>query len=104
MQFIVPFFVGALGQAMASLVGRVLLALGVSFVTYTGLSVGLDAAKDAVITNMVGLPAQTVAFLAWMKIDQGLSMIFSATAAALVIRGLTSAGITRMHVRGVASA
>ncbi len=95
MPYIAAMIIGLLAQAMGSLVGRVLLALGVAFITYKGLDVGLDLLKSTVVTNMQGIGGDAVRFLAWMNIDRGIAMVFSAMAASLALRA-AGGGITSM--------
>jgi hypothetical protein len=90
---------GGLVQAAGSLVGRVLIALGIGYVSYTGISVLLDWIKAQAISYLTGAPATVVAIMGLLKIDVALSILFSAMAARLVLQGLTSDKITRMVIK-----
>lgn len=90
---------GGLVQVAGSIVGRVLIALGIGYVSYSGLSALLDALKGQVIGYLTGAPAQVVAIMGLLKVDVALSVVFSAYAARLVLAGLTSDKITRMVVK-----
>ena len=96
MQFLVASLIGALGRAAASLVGRVLLALGISFVTFTGLDVGITWLLNQIKANMAALPAEVLSFLAWLWVDKAISLIFSAYTAALSIKTIGGTSITKM--------
>ena len=90
---------GGLVQVAGSIVGRVLIALSIGYVSYSGLSALLDALRGQVIGYLTGAPAQVVAIMGLLKVDVALSVIFSAYAARLILAGLTSDKITRMVVK-----
>lgn len=81
-----PALVGALAGAMGSLVGRAVIALGIGFVTYKGVGAGVDLLKSRVISSVQGLPADVVGLVGFLAIDQAITIIFSAVAAALSLR------------------
>jgi len=82
----VPALVGALAAAMGSFVGRALIALGVGFVSYKGIDLGLNSLRDLAISNVKGMPVQVVGFLAYLWVDKALTVIFSGVAVALSMR------------------
>lgn len=88
-----PVFVAAIGgmliNLVGTLVGRVLIALGISVVTYTGITVTLDALKDQAISAFSGLPPEVFGILGILKVGQCISIVTSAIAAKLVIDGLS---------------
>lgn len=86
MHLLVPMLIGALASAMASLVGRLILALGVSFITYKGIGAGVDVMKNYVVSSFDGMPSQMVSLVAYLWIDKGLTIIFSAFTAALSLK------------------
>jgi hypothetical protein len=90
---------GGLVQAASSIAGRVLIALGVGYVSYTGITALLDWIKAQVVSHLVGAPATIVAIMGLLKIDVAVSIIFSALAARLVLQGLTSDKLTRMVIK-----
>lgn len=77
-----------LGQIVASLVGRVLLALGLGFVIYTGLNIVIDLVRDTIIATFGGVPADMVAMIATLNIDRAITIILSAYAARVAIRAV----------------
>ena len=79
---------GGLASAMGSLVGRVLIALGIGFVTYKGVDVGLNALKEAVISNVQGLSSDIVGLLGFLWVDKALSVVFSAFAISLSMKAI----------------
>jgi Protein of unknown function (DUF2523) len=78
-------FVGAIGLAMASFVGRAILAAGIGFVTYTGITVAVGVFKSQVISSIGGLPAEVSSFLGFLWVDKGLTLIFSSIGASMAI-------------------
>lgn len=88
-----PVFIAAIGGMLINLVGtlagRVLIALGISVVTYTGITVTLDALKAQAIGAFSSLPPGVFALLGILRVGQCISIITSAVAAKLVIDGLT---------------
>lgn len=97
-----PFFIaalwGGLATVLASMVGRILLALGLSYVTYKGLTHGTDMIVDQMKGSYSGLTGDIGALISWLWVDKALSMIVSAFAAAFAIRTSTGA-ITKLVLK-----
>lgn len=74
---------------VGTLAGRVLVALGISVVTYTGLNSTLDALKSQAIISFAGLPPEVLGMLSMMRVGQCISIVSSAVAARLLLNGLT---------------
>lgn len=73
-----------------SLVGRVLLSLGIAVITYGGVDVTLTWLKGQAVAAFSGLPAEMVALMAYMKIGSCISMIFSAIVVRQTLNGISS--------------
>jgi hypothetical protein len=99
---ILGWFVGGIGMAMGSLVGRVLVALGVTYVTYKGVTVVSDWLYGQMQASFGMMPAYIVDFLAWLWVDKAISMIFSAWTAALALKIGAGDSITTMGLKGQA--
>jgi hypothetical protein len=97
---IIAALIGALSTAMASLVGRVLLALGLSYVTYSGFDVSVNFLLDKIKEDMGGMPAETLSFLSWLWVDKAIGAMFSAYTAALAIKMAGSATLTKLVRKG----
>ena len=80
---------GALAVAMGSLIGRALLALGVGFVTYQGITVAIDTVKNRVMTDLSAMPSDMAGLLGYLWFDKALTLIFSAFAAALAMKAIS---------------
>ena len=97
-----PFLYTLLGlllQIVQPLIGRVLLALGIGFVTYKGVGTGTDFLINQIKTNMAGLPSEILDFLAFCWVDKGLGMIFSTWTACIAVSGLAN-GLTKFKIKG----
>ena len=89
-----PVFIAAIGgmliNLVGTLVGRVLIALGISVITYTGISTTLDFLKAQAIGAFAGLPPGVFGMLGVLRVGQCISIVTSAIAAKMVIDGVTS--------------
>lgn len=92
----IPALLGALATICASLVGRVLLALAIGFVTYKGFDVGITYLLDQIKTNIGSMSADTAQFLAWLWVDKAIGLLFSAYSAALGIKLAGGTSVTKM--------
>ncbi|SPA23024.1 putative ABC-type Co2+ transport system, permease component [Cupriavidus taiwanensis] len=90
---------GGLAWIVTSLVGRVLLALGLGYVSFTGLSAWVGSVKDLVLQNLYALPPEFVSVMSLVKLDTCVSILFSAISVRLVLEGLSSDTITKMVIR-----
>jgi len=83
-------FAAFLASMAAPLVARVLMALGFSVITVTGVTVAIQQLKDLVVNNLGNAPVAVLqlggALGAWV----GLGMVFGAITFAITLRGLTS--------------
>jgi hypothetical protein len=100
MQFLVAAIMGGLLQIAGSLVGRVLLALGLSFVTYTGFDLTVTWLLDQVKVNMNSLPIEIGSFLAWLWIDKAIAMMFSAFTVSMLVKTAVAGQLTKMVRKG----
>lgn len=81
-----PAIAGLLALLVTALVGRVILALGISFVTYMGIEAGIDYLESLVVQKIMGLPVDLMNLVGFLWIDKALTVVFSAYAAAAVIK------------------
>jgi hypothetical protein len=95
---LIPAIIGALAEVMASLVGRVLLALFISYVTFTGIDAINTSIVGAVKSNLAGVGGDTVSFLAYLWVDKAISMVLSAYLAAVAMK-VTAGSITNMVIK-----
>jgi len=89
------WLLGGLITIAPTLIGQVLISLGIGVITYSGLSASIDWLKSNFVTAVMGLPPQVVGMLSMMKVGTCVSMIFSAILIRLTIQGLTGATFKR---------
>lgn len=90
---------GALLDICGSLVGRVLVALGLGVISYTGLSVSLGWLKDRAISSALMLPADVLGMMSTMKVGESISIVTSAIIARAVLNGMTSDTVKRWAIK-----
>ncbi|MCZ8252250.1 MAG: DUF2523 domain-containing protein [Hylemonella sp.] len=94
-----PVFIAAIGgmllQLVGSLVGRVLLALGLSVVTYSGIDLSLTWLKDQAISSANSLPSELLQLLVFLKVGECISIVTSAVAVRMLWQGMASGSIKR---------
>lgn len=91
---------GLLLNLVGSMVGRALLALGMGYVTYKGFDVGVQFLLTTIKNNLAGLPTEIVQFLAFLWVDKAIGMVFSAYAAAALIRMAGGNSFTKLVTKG----
>jgi len=96
MPLIVAAIWGAFISMLGTLVGRVLVSLGIGYVTYTGIDTALTWAKSAFLSGLSGLPADALGLAGTLKVGVCVSMLLSAVLARLVLAGLTGGSLKRM--------
>jgi len=89
MPVFVAALLGGLINIAATLVGRVLLALGVGVLTFTGFSSTIDYLKGMAVSSLSGLPAEMVSLIAFMGVGEAISIITSAVVVRMTLSGLT---------------
>lgn len=82
---------GGLMRIAPSLVGQVLISLGISVVTYSGVSTSITWLKTQALTSINGLPADLVSLLSYLGVGQCISIIFSAMAVRMTLSGIAGA-------------
>ncbi|MBS1771202.1 MAG: DUF2523 domain-containing protein [Acidobacteria bacterium] len=88
-----PVFIAALGgmfiNIVGTLAGRVLVALGIGVITYTGVATTLDWLKAGALSSLSGMPAEAVQLAGFLKVGTCISIVTSAMAARALIDGLS---------------
>lgn len=87
--------VGGLLNVAGSLVGRVLIALGIGVVTVVGVGMSLDFAQAYLMQRFGGLRAEILQLAAALGVGEFLSIIFSALNARMLFNGLQPGGALR---------
>lgn len=96
MPVFVAALLGGLINVAGTLVGRVLIALGFSAVTYTGLSTTLDFLKAAAFARLDTLPANILGLLGVLQVGTCISIMASAYVVRMTLAGLTGGSLKRL--------
>jgi len=89
MPVLLASLLGGLINVAGSIAGRVLIALGISAVTYTGLTSSLGWLQSQAVANFQGLPAEMLAVAGLLQVGNFISLIISAITVRLTLQGLT---------------
>lgn len=100
MPLFIAALLGGLIQVAGTLVGRVLLSLGIGYATYSGIDTSITWARDFVLTKLGDMGAVSVGIMATMKVGTAISILTSALVVRMVLGGLTGGTLTRMVVKG----
>jgi hypothetical protein len=94
-------WIGTLFLSIAgSLVSKVLVSLGIGYITYTGVDLSIGWAKAQFLSNLSGVPAAAVGIASVMKVGVCVSMLLSAITARATLMGMSAAGsIKKMAVK-----
>jgi len=95
MPIIIGMLWGAFVSILGSLVGRILVALAISYVTYSGVDILLTSMKTAALANM-GNMGSLVGVVGMLKLSESLNVVISAVVAKFTIGGLTNGSVTKM--------
>lgn len=95
---IIGWLIGAIGTALASYVGRILIALGITYVTYSGVDVLLNNYKSDVFL-LLGVGGTMQGIVAVCRIGDATNILFSAFAARMALNGLTGGAFTKMKIK-----
>ena len=80
--------IGGLISVTGTIVGRVLVALGVGVVTYTGVQFGIDSLLSNLDSAISGVPADILGLLGFMRVGEAINIIISAMSARMLLNGL----------------
>lgn len=100
------FFTNILGSALfASMLSRIafviLGALGIGFASFTGVDFLIDNLMSQINLQTNSMSAITAQFLHLMGIDDGINIIFSASAAILTLKGIVGGKLTKFVTKGL---
>lgn len=100
MPLFIAALLGALIQGAGTLVGKVLISLGIGYVAYSGLDTLIDTAKTELFSRIAGQGAVVVQLAGVLQIGTCVNIIASAYLARLVVAGLTNGKLTSMVTKG----
>ena len=93
---LIYMLLGGLASMVPTLVGRVLLSLGIGFVAYSGIDAFMAAAQAELLQRMGGLPVVALQLVGVLQVGTAVNIMASAVTAKLAIMGLQSGAVTRM--------
>jgi hypothetical protein len=97
--FLIPAIVGALISVCATLVGRIIMALGMGVISYIGINAALDVFRGY-FNNAMGSAGATLAGMAGvLQLDVCFSIFIAAGLAKLAIAGATSGTMKRLAMK-----
>jgi Protein of unknown function (DUF2523) len=99
MPLFIAALVGALIQVAGTLVGRVLLSLGIGYAVYTGLDAGLSWLTSQVASSYNALPPQALQVMSTLRVGSAANILVSAISARLFLSGMTGGTIRKMVVK-----
>jgi hypothetical protein len=101
MPLIIASLWGALISIAGTLVGQVLLSLGIAYVSFLGVDASISWARTAFLSGLSGIPAAAVGIAGIMKVGTCVSMLLSAVTTRVTMLGMQSGGkLSSMVVKG----
>lgn len=91
--WLVTAFFAIIAAGTVSLVFRVFIALGIGYITYNLTSFALDILFTRLTDSFDTLPVEVLTFLSMARIDDFISVMFSALSARLVLAGFKAASL-----------
>jgi len=92
MPALVAWLLGGLLTIAGNLAVRVLLSLGIGWLTYQGVDVTLTWVKAQAVAAFTGLPPVALGLIGMLKVGQCISILFSALLMRLTLNGLSAGG------------
>ncbi len=87
---------GMLLRALPGFVMQVLVTLGITAVTYTGVDMAIDHFKADALAALAGLPPEALGMIAYMKVGQCINIVFSAMLARMAYNGMKSGAVKKL--------
>lgn len=91
---------GLLGSLLENVFYRVLIGIGLSFTTYTSLDQLLEILKNEVISQYMQLDSHILQLLGMMKIDEAMTVIFSAFVVKMTLKGFLNGSMMIAQFNG----
>lgn len=88
--------IGALVRAVGPIASQVMLALGFSFISYSGIDLAVNEMKDAAMSSLNGNGALFIQFVGVFQIGTAINMIASAYVGRTILQGITGGKLTKM--------
>lgn len=90
---------GILVSVAGPILSRVLIGLGIGFVSYTGVDLIQTQVYDLFMSNAGALPASASQWLGILKVGTCLNILLSAMAIRAALAGVNSGAIKKMTIK-----
>jgi hypothetical protein len=87
---------GGLVAAAGSIAGRVLISLGVGFISFSGVDATIDYIVSQIHTASGSLPSLVLAGLGLLQFDNVVGIMVAAVTSKMVLTGLQSGAVKKM--------
>jgi hypothetical protein len=92
MPALIGLLLRAIGWSLVPLGWKLVRGLGFAAVTFTGVQVLMNQAKDYAFSNLGAVPASWLQVLGLLQIDVAINILFSCYVARAVIWGMNQSG------------
>lgn len=96
MPIIISMLWGAFASVLSTLVGRVIIALGIGLVSYQGIDFLLQSLIQAASYNLGSASSVLGGVIGMMRLQESMNVVISATVAKYTIQGLSGGSVTKM--------
>lgn len=93
---------GGFLMVLPSIVGRIMIALGVGYVTYRGFDAAVAWILNQIKSSFSGMPVEVVGYLGYLWVDKAIGMIFSAHTVAVAVKMAGGTSVTKMVTKAPA--
>jgi len=100
MNFLVQAIITGLFTGAGQIVAKVLLSLGIGYVSYTGLNALVTMNEGQVLALLSTLPPVAVQMIGVLKLGTCVKIMFSAMLMRIVLVGVNNDTLTKMRVTG----
>lgn len=87
---------GGLLRIAGPLVGRVLLALGMGYVSYSGFDLAVGFLLEQIKSNIGSMPSDVASLLGFLWVDKAIGLVFSAYSAAMAVKLAGGTKLTKL--------
>jgi len=99
MQILIAALWGFLASAMGTMVGKVLLSLGIGYASYSAIDTSIGWARDFVISHISAMGGNTLAVAQAMQVGTCISILTSALVVRMTLAGMQAGVVKRMQVK-----
>jgi hypothetical protein len=89
-------FIGALVRVVGPITAQVMLALGFSFLSFTGIDLAVNEMKDAAFASINGQGQLFIQFIGVFQIGTAINMVASAYLGRMLLQGVVGGKLTKM--------